>query len=176
MTLFRWLLRAERLEAGRPRWLRALRMASLGLLAWLSGCAIGTPYPSIPVKAPQGQPETVVLVLTRVIVNTQQRSEFDRQTRRAISGMSSQPGLLGYSARREVFGRQAWTMSVWATEEDRQRFVQGAVHREAIAKGMSGVVTVDLKRLTVQRKDVPADWPAAIKLLADPQGLRNYWE
>jgi hypothetical protein len=35
---------------------------------------------------------------------------------------------------------------------------------------------VELKRLTVARKDLPADWDQVLRMLADPEGRRNYWE
>jgi heme-degrading monooxygenase HmoA len=146
------------------------------LMVWLGGCAIGTPWPRVaPHSVDQGN-ERVVLVLTRVVVDTQQRSEFDRQNSRVLASMGSQPGLIGYAARRQLFGDQGWTMSVWADDEARAAFVRSAVHREAIAQSLPALRAVELKRLTVARKDLPANWDAVLRMLADPEGLRNYWE
>jgi heme-degrading monooxygenase HmoA len=157
--------------------LRGARALMLGLLtSWISACAIGTPWPRVaPGDAEQGN-ETVVLVLTRVVVNTRQRSEFDRQNSRVLASMGSQPGLIGYAARRELFGDQGWTMSVWASDEARAAFVRSAVHREAITKSLPALRSVELKRMTVARKDLPPNWDEVLRLLAEPEGLRNYWE
>lgn len=143
------------------------------LSSLMTGCAISTPFPRGMAHAAAGQGE-VVLVLTRVVVDTGQRAEFDRQTARVIASMPSQPGLLGFSARRQLFGNTGWTMSVWANDDARARFVQTAVHQEAIAKSLPAVVTVELKRMTVARQDIPKDWAQAIALLDEPTGRRNY--
>ncbi len=143
------------------------------LLVWLGGCAIATPWPRI-AATPDGGDEKVVLVLTHVVVDPKQRSEFDRQTGKVLASMSSHPGLIGYAARRQLFGNEGWTMSVWASDEARAQFVRSAVHREAIAKSMPALVTVELKRLTLARTDLPADWDQVLSLLADPAGRRTY--
>ncbi len=151
-----------------------LTMSIALLLPWLAGCAISTPYPRI-ADAPSGSgDDRVVLVLTRVVVDAGQRAEFDRQTRKVIRSMGAQPGLIGYAARRQLFGNEGWTMSVWASDEARAQFARSAVHREAIARSAPALVSVELKRLTLARKDVPADWSRALEMLADPEDLRNY--
>jgi heme-degrading monooxygenase HmoA len=146
------------------------------LLVWLQGCAIGTPWPRLSIPSHEQAQETLVLVLTHVVVDTQQRREFDRQNSRVLASMGSHPGLIGYAARRQLFGDQGWTMSVWASDEARAAFVRSAVHREAIARSMPALRTVELKRLTVARKDLPTDWDQVLRMLADPEGRRNYWE
>ncbi len=160
----------------RPRRLIRRAMTLLALvLGLISGCAISTPFPRSISSDVAGNGE-VVLVLTRVVVDTDQRTEFDRQTARVIASMSDQSGLLGFSARRQLFGNTGWTMSVWASDEARAQFVRSAVHQEAIAKSMSAVMTVELKRLVLTRQDIPKDWDQAIALLDMPEGRRNYGE
>ena len=147
-----------------------------GLAMFLGGCAISTPFERIKAAAENQAGEKVVLVLTRIVIDTRQRAEFDRQTRRVIDSMPTHPGLVGYSARRELFGDVGWTLSVWESDEARERFGRSAVHQEAIAKSRPATVTVEFKRLTLARKDLPANWEQALKLLDDPEGLRSYWE
>jgi heme-degrading monooxygenase HmoA len=157
--------------------LRRLVAPMLGsLMAGLGGCTIGTPWPSVvPADAAQGR-ETVVLVLTRVVVDTQHRREFTRQNSRVLASMSSQPGLIGFAARRELFGDQGWTMSIWVNDEARAAFVHSDVHRDAIRLSLPALRAVELERQTVARKDLPANWDEVLQLLAEPEGLRNYWE
>lgn len=142
----------------------------------LKGCAISTPWPRMAPADVERSNDLVVLVLTRVVVDPEQRSAFDRQNSRVMASMRSHPGLLGYSARRELFGDQGWTLSVWASDEARAAFVRSAVHREAIAKSLPALRGVEFKRLTVARKDLPANWDQVLDLLAEPEGRRNYWE
>ncbi len=156
------------------RCVSAALVTSLAVL--LSGCTIGTPWPRMAPMVPGEAEEAVVLVLTRVVVDTTQREEFDRQNSRVLASMGQHPGLVGYAARREIFGSQGWTMTVWANEEARAAFVASTVHREAVRRSMSTVVAAEFKRLTVPRKDLPANWDAVLPMLADPEGLRNHWE
>ncbi len=156
---------------------RALGMSVFAALTLLlHACAISTPWPRLTLVTAAVTDEQVVLVLTRVVVDPAQRAEFDRQNSLVMASMATQPGLIGYSARRRLFGDEGWTMSVWANDEARAAFVRSSVHREAIAKGLPAVQTVELKRLTVARKDLPTDWDQVLRLLAEPEGRRNYWE
>lgn len=154
------------------------RMASRALMALavvplLGACAISTPFPRLKMSG-AGADDQVVVVLTHIVVDSNQRSEFDRQTRRVIDSLPSHSGMLGYSARRQIFGNEAWTMSMWASDADRAGFVRSAVHQEAIAKSAPAIVNIQLKRLSLTRKDVPAGWPRALELLAEPGDLRTY--
>ena len=156
---------------------RALCMSVLAAFTLLlNACAISTPWPRLTPANATVIDEQVVLVLTRVVVDPARRAEFDRQNSLVMASMGSQPGLIGYSARRQLFGDEGWTMSVWASEEARAAFVRSAVHRKAIAKSLPAVRSVELKRLSVARKDLPTDWDQVLRLLAEPEGRRNYWE
>ncbi|MGY8905571.1 MAG: antibiotic biosynthesis monooxygenase family protein [Burkholderiales bacterium] len=142
--------------------------------ALIGGCAISTPYPRINKSPDEIANSNVVVVVTHITVNGAERAEFDRQTRRVVASLSGQPGLVGYSVRREILGNQAWTLTVWDAEEARQNFVSSGVHREAIGQSAAAIAAVQFKRITMPRKQVPADWSAALKLLAEPDNLRQY--
>lgn len=162
------------MSASSARRVVALMLGSM--IAGLSGCAISTPWPSLRPAGVEQANEIVVLVLTRVVLDTSQRREFDRQNSLVLASMDSHPGLLGYAARKQIFGDQGWTMSVWANDEARVAFVRSAVHREAIANSLPALRGVELKRLTVARKNLPIHWDQVLRMLADPEGRRNYWE
>ena len=147
---------------------------ALAVVLLLGGCAISTPFPQLKEAPGVGSEEKVVVVLTHIVVDSNQRNEFDRQTRRVIDSLPSQRGMLGYSARIQLFGNEAWTMSVWAEDTDRAGFVRSAVHQEAIVKSAPAIVSIQLKRLTLARKNIPESWPRALELLAEPSDLRTY--
>lgn len=149
-------------------------LMALAVVPLLGACAISTPFPRLNEGPGAGADDKVVVVLTHIVVNSNQRSEFDRQTRRVLDSLPSHSGMLGYSVRRQIFGNEAWTMSVWANDEDRAGFVRSAVHQEAIAKSAPAIVNIQLKRLSLPRKDVPAGWSRAIELMAEPGDLRTY--
>jgi len=164
--------------------LRALRQRSVAgvafmlstLSAGLSGCIVGTPWPRITRSPDDLARQPVVLVLTRVVVDSANRGEFDRQNRRVLASMATHPGLIGFAARREVFGNRGWTMSVWADDEARVRFVGSAVHSEAMVQSRPSLRSVETRRLTLARQDLPQSWVQALALLAQPDRLRNYRE
>ena len=114
------------------------------------------------------------MVLTHILVNTQQREEFDRQTKRVIDSIRNQPGVMGFSARRELFGNQGRTLSVWASDQARADFVRSSVHQEAIAKSAPAIVSIELKHLTLARKKLPENWTSALTLLNDPANRQTY--
>ena len=148
-------------------------LMALAVMPLLGACAISTPFPRLKMSGARAD-DQVVVVLTHIVVDSNQRSEFDRQTRRVIDSLPSHSGMLGYSARRQIFGNEAWTMSMWASDADRAGFVRSAVHQEAIAKSAPAIVNIQLMRLSLTRKDVPAGWPRALELLAEPGDLRSY--
>ena len=148
-------------------------LMALAVVPLLGACAISTQFSRLKMSG-AGAEDQVVVVLTHIVVDSNQRSEFDRQTRRVIDSLPSHSGMLGYSARRQIFGNEAWTMSMWASDADRAGFVRSAVHQEAIAKSAPAIVNIQLKRLSLTLKDVPAGWPRALELLAEPGDLRTY--
>ena len=154
------------------RW-SALRLVSALVTIIVGGCAIGTPFPRWQATTAE-RDQQVVLVITRIVVNPSKRREFDRQTSLVINSMPSHKGLLGYSARRELFGDQGWTISVWADDAARQNFVRSAVHRRAIQQSESAIVTVELKRLTLSRSALPNNWASALVLFDGPANKRTY--
>jgi len=157
---------------------RVLRRLLLpaALTSLLGACAISTPFPRLATSPTAPSSQEVLLVVTRAVVDQRLRAEFDRQARQVIDSMGTHPGLLGYSARRQLFGNQAWTMSIWVDEAARARFVRSEIHREAIVRSLPAIVTVESKRLVVQRKDLPMDWAAALAVLDGPGELRYFWE
>ncbi|MFC3148621.1 antibiotic biosynthesis monooxygenase [Piscinibacterium candidicorallinum] len=155
------------------------RLLKTGLVASalvaLGACSINTPYPRLATPEAAAQ-APVVLVLTHATLDPKRRESFDVHTRRVLAEMTRQPGLLGYSARREIFGTQAWTLTIWASEADLARFMNSPVHREAVRKGMEGLVAMESKRLLLKRDALPTSWDQALALLKDPEGRRAYWE
>jgi quinol monooxygenase YgiN len=152
---------------------KALGMTAL--IAFINGCAINSPYPKFDSSAINAD-EQLVLVISRIIIDTKQRQEFDKQTSLVIKSMPSHEGMLGFSARREIFGEQAWTLSVWRNNEAVNKFVRSAVHFEAMKKSQPAIVTTEFKRLTVKASELPRNWSDALATLALPGDLRNYGE
>lgn len=153
---------------------RVSRLASVVFAMIFGGCAIGTPFPRLHTSNAAERDREVVLVITRIAVNPNERREFDRQTSLVIDSMTAHSGLLGYSARRELFGVQGWTFSAWTNDDARRNFVRSAMHRSAIQKSAAAIVTVELKRLTLPLGKLPSNWKDALALFATPENKRTY--
>lgn len=157
--------------ASMPRPLFTL-FASASLL--LAGCAISTPYPRLNLLGQRESNKPVILVITKIVINPLERQAFDRETTKVMRSMSKQPGMIGYSARMQLFGNEGWTISLWEDTSSLDRFVRSAAHAAAIETSMSAVQTVDVKQMSLPLEAIPSDWDAALSLLAEPGHLRRY--
>jgi quinol monooxygenase YgiN len=157
----------------------SIRIRNLSLIAcivsFLTGCAISTPYPKLELPAAAKENgDKVVLVITHIVVDSTQREEFDRQTSKVANSMSRHEGLLGYSIRRQLFGDQAWTVSIWASTEAMQKFVASPVHVEAMIKSRPAIKATNFKRLQLKPSELPRSWDDVLAKLAEPGDLRSY--
>lgn len=154
--------------------LSALPAALLGFL--LGGCVISTPFRGpgfVDGKVTNAAPETEVVVsITHATVNRDRRGPFDEHVDRVVKSLPAQPGLIGYAVRKELFGDEVWTMTVWRSEADRARFVASSDHRAAMAAGGSALKAVRFSRVVVPAGELPLSWDRA-RLLLDSQA-RSY--
>lgn len=134
------------------------------LLVMLGGCTIATPYRSLPGQAAEPG-ETRVVALTHAVLDPATRRDFDRQTEKIFNVLGQQPGIVGYSVRRQLFGNEVWTMTVWRDEASRARFVTSQMHRDGIADGGKAVRQGRFVRIEVPAAEAPIPWDRALALL-----------
>ena len=138
------------------------------LVALLGGCTIATPFRTVAEPAP----ETVIVVITHAVTGEDRARNrvFWRQVREVQASLPRQPGLVGYSIRRQLLGREAWTQTVWRDEASVRAFVQGAVHRQAMGEGSSALVSMAFARAERAAGQAPLPWAEAEALLAREAG------
>lgn len=159
-----------------PRTARVLRALLVPLAALVGGCAIGTPLDTRRLRA-VAPPGPLEVSITHAVVDPARRGDFDRWTRRVNAGLDGQPGLLAHSIRKELFGDQAWTFTVWASAADRERFVRATDHRRAMAEASTGLASMRSARLALAADALPTDWDGVLALLdqaADSGATRSY--
>jgi quinol monooxygenase YgiN len=140
--------------------------ASLSLLALaLGGCAIATPYRALPQSSVPPQDAIVVVAITKAVVDPATRGPFDAQVRAVLRALPDQPGLVGYSVRREIFGRNLWTMTVWESDAALVGFAGGMLHQEAVRVGSPALQDSRFARLKMARNEAPLTWPQALEIL-----------
>lgn len=141
---------------------RLARMLPFGLLA-LGGCAIATPYRTV--ATPADGTASVVVAVTWATLDPERRATFDRYTGRLVNILQQQPGLLGYSLRRELLGNDVWTVTVWSSDEARRAFVYSALHQEAITETYAAVVKARFARYTAMPSELPPAWSIGLRRL-----------
>jgi hypothetical protein len=91
----------------------------------------------------------------------------------AAGAVSAAQGLVW----RRLCVETAFTRCGMASEESKDMTASEDTPRPAQAwRTFSIASAVELKRLTVARKDLPANWDEALRLLPDPQGRRDFGE
>ena len=93
---------------------------------------------------------------------------FFRQTRAIQSQLEGSKGLLGYSLRAQLLGKNSWTLSVWEDEAALSEFVRKAPHADTMRNLRSQLT--DARRFVrwkVAGSDLPPRWDDALKRIEE---------
>ena len=148
-----------------PRFTMTLALLSL---FGLSGCAISTPFQGPGYDRQEGVTIAgegqVVVALSKAVLRDDGtlRSTFWDYVFRVEASLPEQSGFVGYSLRREILGKQAWTMTVWSDEASLTAFVESDVHQAAIRNALGALSCARFARLEVARDEVPISWDRAL--------------
>jgi heme-degrading monooxygenase HmoA len=160
----------------RHPFLVALSLACPAALAVAaSGCTVARPFsrpgPGPAAAIPEGGRSTVTVVLTHAALEGSKRGPFDEYTRRVVDALESGTvaGLVGFSVRREIFGDQVWTMSVWADREASRTFAASSPHREAMERASDAIRSLRVVSFEVPPSAVPPSWEDALRRLDRPE-------
>lgn len=144
---------------------RVLAVAILSLLVGLTGCAINTPVRLMPLASGDRPDDGLQASITHAVIEPEHRAVFDRYVAVVAAQLPRQPGLVAYSIRREVFGNEVWTLTVWRSVEDRALFFGSGLHREAMVQASKAVRRIRSVRLELRRSELPLDWHRALVAL-----------
>lgn len=144
-----------------------------GLCAWLGACAINTPFRGPGYDSREGitlqldAEATVVVGLTKAIIggDREKNKDFDRNLWQLVDSMNRQSGLIGYSVRKQIFGDELWTMTVWQDEASLIAFVQSGEHTRAVQEGDAALTGSLFARLRMKGADIPLSWERATELI-----------
>lgn len=142
-------------------------------LQWIMSCAVGTPFQkNSKLDESVLKPETLVTVaLTEVDISGSYsvKSVFWDRVGSVRSSLESNPGFLGGSIRREIFGSRAWTMTIWKDEQSLENFVESREHERAMKEGGPAVRKAKFYRGKKMWKEIPLSWDIAEQLI-DEEG------
>jgi heme-degrading monooxygenase HmoA len=147
----------------------------MGALLMLSAFTFGTPF-----RTAEGFDEIpantyVTVGITHVITGNDKAKNdiFWDHTMRVVDSLASHKGYLGHKIRRQFFGNEAWTMTVWEDEASLQNFVVGKRHQDAIKNGLDALVKARFVRFKITKSGIPISWDDAEKIM-DERGRDLY--
>lgn len=145
------------------------RGATLAVLApLLAACTVATPFRPGPAGSAAGGEGTAIVALSHAVLHAEGRDVFDAHLRKIVASLGDQPGLIGYSLRRQWLGNEVWTMTVWVDDASRERFVRGTRHRTAVAEAGGVLKSVRFRRFEHPAGEFPLTWDQALRRLEQP--------
>jgi heme-degrading monooxygenase HmoA len=134
-------------------------------LALLPSCSYTAPWRRIVTDLALLPPESIVAV-TYARTRPGKRVQFFRSVTAILEDLPRHEGLLGYSFRFQVFGREAWTVTAWKDESSLRQFSRSALHAQAVADGEAVVEDFQFGRLNRPTASLPVRWSDAIDTLS----------
>ncbi|MDJ0976566.1 MAG: antibiotic biosynthesis monooxygenase family protein [Planctomycetota bacterium] len=102
-----------------------------------------------------------LVVITYGRVGEGRAGDFRERLKDVISSMDDQPGLIGFAARKRLWGDEVWTMSAWTGRDALEAFVYGGPHATAMASGAVTPPSFRSVELELDPAELPLDWDRA---------------
>ncbi len=131
-------------------------------------CRISTPF--LISKDSKSDPEKNVIVsitYAQIGDNSNKNKSFWKNVGLIKDNSKENSGLIGISISKKIFGNEAWTMTVWETEEDLENFIISKRHSKAIDESEEALAISKFARLKMKRKEIPLAWEKAVNILAE---------
>ncbi len=140
---------------------------SLYSLVIFNACTLGTPFRSTDTLEALPNDAKVMVGITHVITgdDSKKNDVFWDHTMRVVDSLPSNQGYLGHKIRKQIFGHEGWTMTVWQDEASLQRFIDSQKHRDAIKNGIDAVAMASFVRFEALKSDMPISWDYAKKIM-----------
>jgi heme-degrading monooxygenase HmoA len=139
-----------------------LAASALALLT-LPSCEVATPFRGPGYARPDGvilpgAGPTVWVAVTYAVLDNSSRGTFDDYSRKVVESLPQNDGYIGHSVRAKLLGNKMWTMTVWRDEPSLNSFVRSPLHREAVRKGLGGVLRGKFLRFEHPTDAAPPSW------------------
>ena len=110
-------------------------------------------------------------VLTSTLPLTRYRdvARFLRWTLAIRKQLRTTPGCAGYTLDAKLLRKTFWTLSAWHDRDAMQEFVRSGAHASMLADMAGRLGKSRFVESTATRADLPLDWAAARRRLAEPQ-------
>ena len=91
--------------------------------------------------------------------------DFLRRTRAIQKQLARSEGLIGYSLRTQIFGKRAWTISVWSDEIALAKFVGASPHAQTARDLGPKLAETRFVKWKIPGSGVPPSWDDAMSRL-----------
>jgi heme-degrading monooxygenase HmoA len=144
-------------------WIAASLAAAFAAAVLLPGCRVSTSFRGPGYSRDAGvtledDDDEVVVVVTYAQLDNTRRAPFDAHSELVVQSLATQPGHIGYSRRKRLFGTEAWTMTIWRDEAAVEEFLRSPTHRAAIRAGQGALERAKFERFSWPRNAVPPSW------------------
>ncbi|MFN7709543.1 MAG: hypothetical protein ACK5O7_01070 [Holosporales bacterium] len=135
----------------------------------LSAFTISTPFRASETMNTMAPDHRVVVGITHVTLGEDREKNdlFWTLTETVVDSLAIQKGYLGHKRRKQLFGNQAWTMTVWLDDASLNGFIRAETHSKAIREGMDAMLKSRFVRVTLPRSKVPLSWNEAEKIMEE---------
>lgn len=142
----------------------------LVITLFTASCTISTPLRD---KRLEGRKSLVVVAVTNAILKPgREKGLFFKYSKEILEKLPNHKGYLGGSIRREVFGNEAWTLTVWESEAALQNFVMSGEHLNAMY--MAEKALLKMRQIHfVEGVSEKIDWSLALKKI-DPIPFKTF--
>ena len=117
-------------------------------------------------QGPQQEQYWVVLTEAQINPDTKNgKSLFKDYVSQIAKTLPDQPGLYGFSLRQELFGKKAWTLTVWSNKEAIKKFRNSDPHLSAIARVPDMLSAGKFLTFQISSSDLPIKWSSVLAKL-----------
>ena len=109
----------------------------------------------------EGAGQHAIVVITYGRVGAGRGGDFRERLDEVIQSMNDQPGLIGFAARKRLWGDEVWTLSAWRDRDALHAFLYGAPHAEAMASNAVMPSSFRSVELELETSALPLDWDRA---------------
>lgn len=133
----------------------------------LTSCMIGTSFRHSELLNTIPDNTKVIVGVTNVITGDDSKKNklFWHHTMRVVNSLTSNDGYLGHKIRKQIFGHEGWTMTVWRNEESLNSFLKGDIHRQAMQNGLDAVKEGRFVRFSIEKSKIPISWKEVEKIM-----------
>ena len=149
---------------------RVVVVVVMVLMAMGAGCEIAAPFagPGWSDEGPTIGEGPYFVAATHLVLpedDAETQEVFSEAMGNITDVLDAQPGLVGYSLRQKLFGRDNWTVTVCASEADAVAWVSSDVHVDAMVAMADRAEAGETTHWEAEASELPPTWDDVMERL-----------